>query len=203
MEDSVIVFFIMLSMIVVTFAVAFLIKFSGNKRKKAIKTVKEENIDTIVQSYANSIEILREQNEFIVQENKTIKKRLAAEIGVNLRSSEPQQEKEIKITEKNLQEHYEIDMLSGLKLVESMNLDILKNMDKSKLPKMLDNPIVKSAVWSYIKKNKDEMIELGVIIPKGQMVENAIKDSKEPMSEENDNGMMNLEFANDNAKYMA
>lgn len=178
---------------------------NGNKQKKSIKTVKEENMEVVKESYSSTIEIQRGQIELVSEENKSLKRRLAKEIGLNYVRNDPTETiKDIKITEKNLQEHYEIDMLSGLKLIESMNLPLLKNMDKSKLPDMLNNPIVKSAVWSYIKKNKDEMIELGVIIPKGQMVENAIKDSKqETKQEENPSGMMELEMNNENSKYMA
>lgn len=176
-----------------------------NKQKKSIKTVKEENMEVVKESYSSTIEIQRGQIELVSEENKSLKRRLAKEIGLNYVRNDPTETiKDIKITEKNLQEHYEIDMLSGLKLIESMNLPLLNNMDKSKLPEMLDNPIVKSAVWSYIKKNKDEMIELGVIIPKGQMVENAIKDSKqETKQEENPSGMMELEMNTENSKYMA
>jgi len=204
MEDSLIAFLVLFSVSIVSITMIYITKFSGNKRKKAIKTVETENIDSIVQSYANSIEVLKEQNEFLVGENKTIKKRLAAEIGVNLRQNEVEtKQEEIKITEKNLEEHYEIDMINGLKLVQTMNLPFLNNMDKSKVPELMNNPMVKNAVWNYIKKNKDEMINLGVIVPKGQMVENAIEDSKETKQEDNPNGMMQLEMTPENSKYMA
>ncbi len=208
MEDSLITFLVLFGISVPTLALAYLAKFNSSKQKKAIKTVKEENFETIQQTYANTVKVLIEQNEFLVEENRVVKKKLAAEIGLKSKAEQTEikqlQTPEIEITSDNLEEHYEIDVASGLKLVESMNLPLLKNMDKSKLPEMMNNRIVKSYIWNYIKKNKDEMIELGVILPKGQMVENTIKDSKtEDKKEENPSGMLELEFGQGNAKYMA
>lgn len=201
MEDSLIVFLVLFGVSVPTLAVVYLTKFSKNKQKKATKTVKEENFDSVVQTYANTVTVLSEQNEFLVAENKTIKKRLAAEIGVNIKAEQEENYPEIsnpRITEKNLEEHYEIDVTNGIKLVKTMNLPFLENMDESKIPSLLNNPIVKNKVWEYIKENKDEMISLGVIIPKGQVSQES---TETPETETN--GMMNLEFADSNAKHMA
>lgn len=204
MEDSLITFLVLFGVSVPTLVVVYLTKFGGIKRKKAVKTVKEENFDTIQLTYANTVKVLSEQNEFLVAENKVIKKRLSAEIGVNIKAEQAEIPVETKITEKNLEEHYEIDVLNGLKLVKTMNLPMLNNIDESKIPDLLNNPMVKNTVWNYIKKNKDEMISLGVIIPKGTMVENAIDESKkESKQEENSNGMMQLEMTTENSKYMA
>ena len=200
MEDSLLAFLIIFTVSVVTIAAVYVTKFSGNKQKKAPKTIIEENKETVVQTYANTVTVLTEQNDFLVQENKTIKKRLAAEIGVNIKSKQEEiatEKEKIEITSENLQEHYEIDVESGLKLVESLNLPLLENMDKSKIPALMNNPMVKNLVWKHIKENKDEMISLGVIIPKGQKQTETKEEPKE------ESGLMNLEFSNSNAKYMA
>lgn len=192
--------------------VAFLIILTGtalillyqnvfkSKQKRTNKTVREDNMDIIKQSYESTIEILREQLNLVTEESKSVKRRLAKEIGLNMERDEPQEEKEIKINSKNLEENYEIDVVNGVKLVESMNLPFLNTMDKSKIPDLLNNPMIKGKVWDYIKKNKDEMISLGVIIPKGQVSQTETKEEEKPQAE---NGMMNLEFNNSNAKFMA
>jgi len=202
MEDTLFAIFGLIGVSIVSFSVIYITKFSGTKQRRAVKTVKEENIDVIVQSYANSIEVLKEQNEFLVSENKTIKKRLAAEIGVNIRSEQAEMPVETKINAKNLEEFYEIDVSNGLKLVESMNIPFLNNMDKSKIPELINNPIIKKKVWSYIKENKDEMINLGVIVPIGSMQDNKVVEKTKEESPSND-GTIQLEFSEDNAKYMA
>lgn len=200
-----ITFLVLFGVSVPTLALVYLTKFSGKKQKKVVKTVKEENTEAITTSYQNTINVLSEQNNFLVQENKTIKKRLAAEIGVNLRAEQeenPQQE-EIKITTGNLEEHYDIDINAAMPLVKSMKSTIpfIANMDDSKIPELINNPLVKKFVWKYIKENKDEMIDLGVIVPKGQLTQ--IQETKEEPKEENPQGMMDLKFADNNSRYMA
>lgn len=198
MEDWLIAFLVLACISIISVTIIYLSKFSGGKRKKAIKTVEAENIDTITKSYENSMEILKYQNEFLMADSKQTKKRLAAEVGINLRQNESiSKTPGIKIDVKNLQQEYVIDVDSGVKLVESMNLPLLDNMDKSKIPNLLKLPMVKKKVWEYIENNVDEMISLGVIVPKGQTTE------QEKSVEQSENGMMNLEFSENNAKFMA
>lgn len=186
--------------------VTWITNFSGKKQKKAVKTVKEENTEAISTSYQNSINVLREQNEFLVQENKTIKKRLAAEIGVNLKATQSEietKQEEIEITTDNLEEHYDIDINAAMPLVKSMKSTIpfIANMDDSKIPELINNPMVKKFVWKYIKENSEEMIDLGVIVPKGQLTK--IETKEEKPKDGNPDGMMNLAFSDANAKHMA
>lgn len=170
-----------------------------SKQKRTNKTVKEDNMDTIKQSYESTIEILKEQLNLVTEESKSVKRRLAKEIGLNMERDEPKEEKQIKISSKNLEEHYEINVENALKLVESMNIPFLDNMDKSKIPALLNNPMIKNKVWDYIRENKDEMISLGAIVPKGTVQETQTEPQEEKPSDET----MQLGFTQDNAKYMA
>lgn len=192
---------ILFGMSCVTLSVVYLSKFSGRKQKKIVKGIKDENTDEIIKSYENSMTIIKQQNEFLMADAKQTKKKLAAEIGVNLRNREEEStQTEIKITDENLEEYYEIDVTNGIKLVESMKLPFLDNMDKSKIPDLINNPIIKGKVWKYIKENKDEMISLGVIVPKGIVQE---KSTKEEVKNDNPDGMLELEFSQKNANHMA
>lgn len=203
MEDTTIIILGMLVVVFGSFVVLLLTKFSKRKQRKSSNTVQEQNIETIIQSYENSMEILKNQNQFLVEDSKMAKRRLAAEIGVNLRNNQEElQNKEIKVTTKNLEENYEIDIKAALPLIKSLksNIPFLKNMDDSKLPELINNPIAKKFAWDYIKKNQSEMIELGVIVPKGQVVE-----TEQSETETDDTKKINgeLQFSEANKEYMA
>lgn len=204
MEDSLIAFVIIFSVSVIPISVIYLTKFNGIGRKKAIKSIERQNIDEIIKSYQNSMEVLKSQNQFLFEDSKQVKQKLSREMGINMRKNEVELEaSNPKINSKNLRDYYEIDLSNGLKLVESMNLPFLKDMDKSKIPELINNPIIKNKVWSYIKDNKDEMIDLGVIVPIGQKIQDDTVVEKTKVKEETDGNMMNLSFGNENGKYMA
>jgi len=196
MEDSLLAFLIIFTVSTVTLAGVYLAKFSALKRKKAVKSVEDVNADTIRKSYENSMEILKIQNDFLMQDSKTTKKRLAAEIGINLRENQEENEINTKITTANLQEHYEIDINSITKLLPTLNIPLLQNIDMSKIPELINNPIIKSKAWDYIKQHKQEMIDMGVIVPIGKTTE---------LQEENKAPVENSQFVfgENSQKYMA
>lgn len=181
-------------------------KVFKSKQKRTTRTVQDTNIDTIVGSYEGTIEILKQQLQLVTSESLSVKRRLAKEIGLNYERNDDVPEKEIKINDKNLDQHYEIDLNAALPLVKSLKSTIpfLKNMNDSEIPNLINNPIAKKFAWDYIKKNKDEMISLGVIVPIGQTAPEQIEEKQEGTREkETDVGMMNLNFDENNRKYMA
>jgi len=201
-------FYVMFAGMVVIVAIILYQNVLKSKQKRTVKSVQDVNINTVSQSYQSTIEILKDQIELITEESKSVKRRLAKEIGLNYERDGTTPEKEIKISSKNLEEYYKIDISAALPLISSMKKSIpfLKDMDNSKIPELINNPIVKKYVWDYIKKNKDEMISLHVIVPIGQVTQ--VQESKEPKTEEeqitnNESSMMGLAFDNTNGKYMA
>ncbi len=173
-----------------------------NKQKRTVKGVQEVNANVIIQSYEKTIEVLNSQIELITEESKVVKRRLAKEIGLNYErdgESSLVHHEDKKINSKNLEEHYEIDISNGVKLVKSMNLPFLENMDESKIPSLINNPMIKGKVWDYIKSHKDEMISMGVIIPKGQS-QNITEQSTDSSSEKTEGY---LKFNESNEKHMA
>lgn len=202
MEDNLIVILVLFTVSVIGLSILYLTKSRSSLQKgtrKSLKTIETENLNSIKDAYANSMEIIKEQNAFLMEDAKQSKKKVANQAGIIIRQNGGQQEEEIKITDKNIQEHYEIDVNNGMKLVESMNLPFLNGMDKSKLPELINNPLVKSRVWDFLKVNKDEMISLGVLVPKGSK-----QTQTEPQQKEStEDGMMHLEFDNKNSNHMA
>ncbi len=176
----------------------------GSKRAK--KTIETFSIDTMTEEF-NKMKLFYEDKCYTLEkEMKHWRGRASRleQIEDNGTGNNGQTGRPTKITANNIQDFYEIDISNGLKLVESMNIPLLNNMDKSKIPDLINNPMIKKKVWSYIKENKDEMIDLGIIIPIGQdMKDNVTTKEVDTKKESSNNGMMELGFDDSNGKYMA
>lgn len=173
--------------------------------KTKSKTVREDLQSTSVKT---AKEQLIDMKEFYGGQIEALKKELTSWKGkyyALLRQSQPELEDDENMSKptrntsvKNLENEYEIDISKALPLLDSFNLPF--NIDKSKIPALLNNPLIKGKVWEYIKKNKDEMISLEIIVPKGT-IQNTQQDAE--VEDSNPTGMLNLSFDQTNSKYMA
>ena len=164
---------IVLVVFVVVFSLVggFLVsKWNKPKQKRTTKSIQSDNSQIIYETYEKTIEVLKNQMELVATESLAVKRRLAKEIGLNKEDDESENSNDIsKIATKDLQEHYVIDVNAISKLLPTLNIPMLKNIDMKKIPELLDNPIVKIKAWDYIKKNRKEAIEMGVIVPIGKI----------------------------------
>lgn len=174
--------------------------------KKARKTIESFGIDTMTEEYTRMKGFFEDKCTTLEKEMKHWRGRATRleqmeddGTGDNGQTGRP-----VKITDKNIQENYKIDIDAALPLIKSLKSSIpfLKEMDDSKLPELINNPIARKYAWDYIKKNREEMIGLGVIVPIGTTLQVAkpIPDNNNTSQDKIDG----LEFNNvNNEKYMA
>jgi len=111
-----------------------------------------------------------------------------------------------KVSLKNLEENYDIDIQKALPLLDTFKSSIpfLKNMDSSQIPTLLNNPLVKNYIWDYVKKNKEQMLQLGIIVPKGTVQQIQEKPKEQVQTNGiNSDGTKTLQFEQSNAQFMA
>lgn len=199
MEDTTILIITFIIVIGVCIFGFLLTKTNKNKQKRTIKSFQDENMETIHETYEKTIGILKEQIELITEESKSVKRRLSKEIGLN----QAEEREESNISTKNLEEHYEIDVNSLSTILKSIKLPF--NIDQSKIPELLNNPLIKAKAWEYIKKHRDEAIQMGAIVPIGSVKlptsTTSTTTTSEIESTEEENGMMKLDI--NDSKYMA
>lgn len=207
MEDTTILILVSILSIFGSFVVIVKSNFVKSKQRRTIKEAQDVNIITVTESYEQTIKVLQRQNELLVEESKSVKRRLAKEIGLNYKREEDNNSPSYMINSKNLDENYEIDMIKAMPLINSMknSIPFLQNMDVTKINGLINNPIVKKFVWNYIKKNKTEMINLGVIVPRGSITHTGEVKSTNTQDEIQDNKetISNFQFNENNEKYMA
>ena len=95
-----------------------------------------------------------------------------------------------RIPTRNLEEHYEIDVNSLLQILKNIKLPF--QIDQSKIPELLQNPLVKAKAWEYIKKHREEAIQLGAIVPIGSVKPTTSTTTTPEIEQTEDNSMMKI-----------
>lgn len=149
-----------------------------NKQKQTKKTVKESNNDEIIQSYTNAIQVFKQNEELMRDENLKLNRRLAKEIGLNKtrlqkkfeEDEEFEDEEEEDLTADEILEQYDIDFTQANSLSKTMNLPAgLSNMIT---PETIKNPAIQSIAMGYLADHPDYLqmaIKAGVLVPKGTL----------------------------------
>lgn len=194
MEFTEILFLMLMGSACVVFCITIYVKLSPNKLKRGRKMMEDGSFDTMKVEYDKLKSFYEEKVLTIERELKHWRGR-----AVKLEQIEDDNDDSIntRVPTRNLEEHYEIDVNSLSQILKNIKLPF--QIDQSKIPELLQNPLIKAKAWEYIKKHREEAIQLGAIVPIGNA--KSTPQNIESDTSEEDNGMMKIDTSD--SKHMA